>query len=82
MKIDHDNSVPPVHVYDVDSGELLQNVLWADTGTGEVVQVCIPVKVAQDGETVVTETMRFKDIWLLTCKYGFVRTIYCYGRLQ
>lgn len=81
MLYDPSNVQRGTTVHDLDRRELVRRVLSIDTDKAEVVVISEPLRVADDGDTIFTETVRFTAIWPILDQ-GFPCAFHCHGRLN
>lgn len=81
MIYDRSNVLRGATVHDLDRRELVKRVWRVDTDKAEVEVACEPVRVAADGESILTETIRFAAIWPIHDR-GAPCAFHCHGRLN
>lgn len=79
MLYDSSNVLRGTTVHDLDRRELVKHVLRIDTGKAEVMVMSEPLRVAADGKSILTETVRFAAIWPILDR-GFPCAFHCHGR--
>ncbi|WP_343625381.1 hypothetical protein [Roseateles puraquae] len=77
----HRNVLRGTTLTDLDTRQRFRNVVSINTETGEVVVTPEPVRIAADGATFLTETIRFAAIWPVMDR-GFPCLFHCHGRLN
>jgi len=81
MLYTHRNVLPGTTLCNLDTGERFRHVLSIDTATGEVEMVPLPIRLAADGDTILTETVRFQAVWPILDR-GVPCAFHCHGRLN
>ncbi|RZJ12205.1 MAG: hypothetical protein EOP39_04405 [Rubrivivax sp.] len=66
-------------LHDLDRREKVMRVLRIDTEKAEVYVGTDPYRVAADGESIVTETIRFAAVWPILDR-GLPCAFHCHGR--
>ena len=80
MLYDHSNAQGAL-VYDMDSGQQIKCVESVDTEQSCVTVFSQPIRIAEDGDTIVTEAMRFRAVHAIQGMELRPVLFHCYGRL-
>lgn len=67
-------------VHDMDTGKKIGRVVSVDTEHASVEVTHDPVRVAEDGDTIVTETLRFRSVHAIQGMEPRPVLFHCYGR--
>lgn len=81
MLYDTSNVLRGATVHDLDRRELVKRVLRIDTEKAEIMVASEPLRVADDGETILTEAVRFAAVWPILDQ-GHPCAFHCHGRLN